>query len=67
MYEKTLTGDEKTDLKLEKYSIKLNISVDDLIERYVKRGLYMDDYYRQPKLSKEKILEIFGLDEWPVD
>ena len=31
----------------------------ELIERYIRRGLYSDDYYTQPQLSKEEIDAIF--------
>ena len=56
---------EMVEAQLKEISNKLNISVDALIDRYVRIGLYMDDYYKAPKLSKEKLLEIFKLDEEP--
>lgn len=52
-------GDEMMEMQLIENSKKLNISVEELIERYIKRGLYSDDYYFQPQLSKEEIDEIF--------
>lgn len=56
---KTLIGDEMVETQLIEKSKRLNISVDDLIERYIRRGLYSDDYYTQPQLSKEEIDAIF--------
>ncbi len=56
---------EMVEAQLKEISNKLNISVDALIDRYIRIGLYMDDYYKAPKLSKEKLLEIFKLDEEP--
>lgn len=55
---------EMVEAQLKEISNKLNIS-DALIDRYIRIGLYMDDYYKAPKLSKEKLLEIFKLDEEP--
>lgn len=56
---KTLIGDEMMEAQLIENSRKLNISLNELIDRYIKRGLYSDDYYIQPQLSKEEIDEIF--------
>ena len=56
---KTIIGDEIMEAQLNENSRKLNISLNELIERYIKRGLYSDDYYVQPPLSKEEIDEIF--------
>ncbi|MBQ8017068.1 MAG: hypothetical protein IJ258_03075 [Methanobrevibacter sp.] len=55
----TLIGDEMIKAQLIKKSNKLGISLDELIERYIRRGLYGDDYYTQPQLSKKEIDEIF--------
>lgn len=63
--DKTKIGDKMVEAQLKEISNKLNISVDALIDRYIRIGLYMDDYYNAPKLSKEKLLEIFKLDEEP--
>ena len=52
---KTLIGDKMIEAQLNEKSKMLGISVDELIERYIKRGLYSDDYYVQPQLSKEEI------------
>ena len=56
---KTLIGDKMIEAQLNEKSKMLGISVDELIERYIKRGLYSDDYYVQPQLSKEEIDVIF--------
>ena len=56
---KTLIGDKMMETQLNEKSKMLGISVDELIERYIKRGLYSDDYYVQPQLSKEEIDVIF--------
>ncbi len=56
---KTLIGDEMVETQLIEKSKRLNISLDELIERYIRRGLYSDDYYTQPQLSKEEIDAIF--------
>lgn len=63
--EKTVIGDDMIEAQLKEISNKLNISVDALIDQYIRIGLYMDDYYRAPKISKEKLLEIFKLDKEP--
>ena len=42
---KTVIGDKMIETQLNEYSKKLNISVDELIERYIKRGLYRDNHY----------------------
>lgn len=59
MSEKIIIGDEMVETQLIEKSKRLNISVDELIERYIRRGLYSDDYYIQPQLSKEEIDAIF--------
>lgn len=56
---KTLICDKMIEAQLNEKSKMLGISVDELIERYIKRGLYSDDYYVQPQLSKEEIDVIF--------
>lgn len=60
---KLMIGDDMVETQLNEKSKKLGLSIDELIERYILRGLYCDDYYRQPKLSKEKIKKIFKIDE----
>lgn len=41
---KSVIGDEMVNAKLKAISKKLNISIDDLINQYIKRGLYGDLY-----------------------
>ena len=60
---KIIFGDEMIENQLKENSEKLNISVEELVDRYIRRGLYTDDYYRQPKLSKEKLKEIFKIED----
>lgn len=60
-----IIGDKMIEDRLKENSNKLNISIEELIDRYIRRGLYSDDYYKQPKLSKEKLKEIFKIDEEP--
>ena len=55
---KTIIGDKMIQAQLEENSKKLGISIDELIDRYIKRGLYSDDYYMQPKLSREELDEL---------
>lgn len=55
---KTIIGDEMVNSQLIANSNKLNISVDDLIERYVRRGLFVDDYYEPPQITIEELSKI---------
>ena len=55
---KTIIGDEMIQARLEENSKKLGISIDELIDRYIKRGLYCDDYYVQPVLTREELDEL---------
>ena len=43
--------------KLTKVSKILNISVDDLIDRYLRRELFFDDFYVRPELTREELIE----------
>lgn len=54
--------DENMETRIMKNALKLNISAVDLIDRYVRRELYMDDYYKRPQLSKDEIIEILKKD-----
>ena len=60
---KTVIGDEMIENRLKEKSRKLGISLDELIVRYIKRGLYKDKFYDQCNLSKEKLAKIFKLEE----
>ena len=55
---KTVIGDEMIEAQLKENSNRLNISIDELIERYIRRGLFCDDYYEPPKLSREELIEL---------
>ena len=55
---KTVIGDDMVEVKLRETSDKLNISVKELIERYIKRGLFSDDYYVHRDLSREELVEL---------
>lgn len=52
-----IIGDEMIEAKLREKSNKLNISIDELIDRYIRRGLFCDDYYVPPKYTREEMLE----------
>lgn len=43
---------------LKEKSAELNISLDDLVDRYIRRGLFMDDYYKPPKITAEEFMEM---------
>jgi len=53
-----IIGDDMIENRLKEKSIKLGISVDELIDRYIRRGLYSDDYYESPQLTMEELLEM---------
>ena len=50
-----IIGDDMIENRLKEKSIKLGISVDELIDRYIRRGLYSDDYYESPQLTMEEL------------
>ena len=55
---KTLIGDEMVETQLIEKSKRLNISVDDLIERYIRFGLFIDlGLYEPPVYSREELNE----------
>ena len=56
--EKTVIGDAKIEAQLKEKSSKLNISVDELIDRYIRRELYSDDFYEAKPHSQEELIEI---------
>lgn len=58
MSKETIIGDEMMEAQLKEKADRLNISTDQLIDRYIRRGLFTDDYYDPPKLSREELLEI---------
>lgn len=55
---KIIIGDKMVEARLKERSSILNISLDDLIDRYIRRGLYGDDYYIQPPIPREKLIEM---------
>jgi hypothetical protein len=55
---KIVIGDEMIEAQLNEKSAILNISVGELIDRYLKRELYTDDYYEPPKYTKEELYEM---------
>ena len=56
---KTVIGDKMINAQLEENAKKLNISVDELIERYIKRGLHSDfDLRGFHKFTREELDEI---------
>ena len=55
---KVIICDNTIEEQLEEKSAKLNISLEELVERYIKRGLFMDDYYEPPELTRAELMEI---------
>ena len=55
---KILIGDNMIEEQLKEKSTKLGISLYELIDRYIRRGLYSDDYYMQPPIPREELDEI---------
>lgn len=55
---KIFIGDTVIGAQLKEKSSKLNISLEGLVDRYIRRGLFMDDYYKPPKLTAEELMEI---------
>ena len=53
-----ISGDNMVMTKLEENSNKLNISVEQLIDNYIKMGLYEDDYYVPEPITKDDFIEI---------
>ena len=58
---KTVIGDEMINAQLKANSKKLNISIDELINQYIKRGLYRDIYYGNTPLSKNRLSEVLKI------
>ena len=55
---KIIIGDKMIEEQLEEKSAKLNISLEGLVDRYIRRGLFMDDYYDLPKLTIDDLIEM---------
>ena len=60
---KTLIGDKMIEAQLNEKSKMLDISVDELIDRYIRRGIYRDNYYEQTPLSEEKLSNVINIDK----
>lgn len=52
-------GDEMVEVQIQEKSSMLNLSLNNLITRYIMRGLFIDDYYEPPVHSKEELREMF--------
>ena len=52
------SSDSKVMTKLEVNAGKLNISVKELINQYIKLGLYEDDYYEPEPITEEEFVEL---------
>ena len=50
----TITGDDMLETQLRKNSEKLNISVNELIDRYIKRAIYREFFYVHKPLTWEE-------------
>lgn len=51
-------GDEMIEVQLTEKSRLLNLSINNLITRYIMRGLFIDDYYEPPVRSEEELMEL---------
>ena len=58
MSDEIMMGDIGFKSQLNDKSSKLNLSLEKLVDRYIRRGLYMDGYYEPPKLTREELMEI---------
>jgi hypothetical protein len=55
---KTVIGDEMIYTQLKEKSDILNISVEELIDRYLRRELFTDNYFKPPEYTMEELLEM---------
>ena len=56
---KRIFGDYKmVERQLKEKSNILNISVDELIDRYIRRKIFFDYFYTPPKRTKEELVEM---------
>ena len=55
---KTVICDEMIDAQLKEKSDILNISVEELIDRYLRRELFTDNYFKPPEYTMEELLEM---------
>ena len=56
--EKIMIGDDLVEVKLKETSTKLDISLQELMDRYIRRGLFADDYYVPEILSRDELIEL---------
>ena len=55
---KTVICDEMIDAQLKEKSDILNISVEELIDRYLRRELFTDNYFKPPEYTMDELLEM---------
>ena len=54
---KTIIHDKMLETQLKEIVQELNISIDELIDRYIRRGVYVDYGYHNPKrITEEELL-----------
>lgn len=51
-------GDKMVESQLNDKSDILNVSICELIDRYIMRGLFNEDYYEPPKRTREELVEM---------
>lgn len=54
----TIVGDDMLETQLRENSKKLNISVSELIEHYIKRALYHEYLYEPKPLTREELIRL---------
>ena len=54
----TVIGDENMKEQIIHNSNMLGISVNELIDRYIRRGLFCDDYYEPPVYTLDELIEM---------
>lgn len=51
-------GEKMVEVQINKISSTLNIPLNNLLTRYIMRGLFIDDYYEPRKITMEEFLEL---------
>ena len=54
----TITGDDMLETRLKKNSKRLNISICELIDHYIRRALYHEYLYEPKPLTREELTEL---------
>ena len=54
----TIVGDDMLETRLRKNSEKLNISISELIDHYIRRALYHEYLYEPKPLTREELLKL---------